>query len=109
MEEKIIEEVISFVKEKTGLKNIHKETNIAAKEHQIFDIDAEFLMESFFEKFNVSYKGFDITQFFYYPHYSWKSIVFLKNFFNESDKESLQPLTINHLAKVVEKGIWFNP
>lgn len=108
-EKRLKNEVLTFIKDKIGLKNIDENTNVGSKEYEIFDLDAEFFMLRFFEEFKINYVNFEITSFFYYPNYSWKNIVFIRKFFNKKNRMDLQPLTIDHLIKVAEKKQWFDP
>ncbi|HRB70455.1 MAG TPA: DUF1493 family protein [Flavobacterium sp.] len=90
------------------IKNIDENTNIASPQYKIFDIDAEYVMEYFFKEFKIEFSNFKIENYFLYPDYSWKSILFIRLFFKQKKPAKLS-LTINHLIKVAEKGEWFDP
>lgn len=83
-------EIIEFFKSSTGLKNINLDTNIASEECEIFDLDAEDLMESFFKKYNIDYSDFVIDKYFIYPDYSWKTLIFFRPFFKKEKYPALQ-------------------
>ncbi|WP_306350837.1 DUF1493 family protein [Flavobacterium sp. '19STA2R22 D10 B1'] len=56
--------IIKFIKDKTGLKDITRFTNIASPQLKIFDLDAEHIMKLFFKEFNVKSAGFIIEDYF---------------------------------------------
>jgi hypothetical protein len=97
--------VISFFKDKTGIKNIDENTNISSPEYGIFDLDAEFIMKLFFKEFNIDDSGFYIEDYFQFPDYTWKNL-FLVHFFFKNDRPIKKELTIKHLSKVAERGSW---
>lgn len=103
------EDVIFFIKDLTGIKKIDENTNIASPDFGIFDIDAEHIMQSFFDKFQIDERNFSIESYFQYPNYSWKDIILIRFFFKKKRYLDKLPLTINHLVEVAQKGYWFNP
>lgn len=106
--ENLKNEIISFIKNKTGIKEIDENTNIASPEYKIFDIDAEYIMQSFFKEFKIDYSNFRIEKYFQYPNYSWKSIVLIRLFFEQEKYPIKLPITIKHLIKVAENKKWFD-
>lgn len=102
-------EIVNFFKSSTGLKNIDINTNIGNKKYKIFDLDAENLMESFFEKYSVNYSNFIVSKYFIYPDYSWRSLIFIRLFFDQVEYPLKPALTIKHLIEVVKKKEWFEP
>jgi len=101
--------VISFFKDKTGLKDINSHTNISSHEYGIFDLDAEFIMNSFFEKFKVDSLNFCVDDYFQYPNYSWRSLVFIRLFFDKVQHPLKPALTIKYLIEVGKRKVWFDP
>ncbi|HEU4496921.1 MAG TPA: DUF1493 family protein [Flavobacterium sp.] len=103
------EETVLFFRSITGLKNINLDSNIASPEFSIFDLDAEHIMRSFFNKFNVKSSGFKTEDYFQYPDYSWKNMIIFRPFFKQKPYPVKSRLTLYHLADVAKKGIWFAP
>ncbi|ANO47695.1 hypothetical protein Pf1_02240 [Flavobacterium columnare] len=101
--------VLDFLIAYTGIKSLKKNSNIASDQYKIFDLDAENLMENFFEKFEINYKGFIIDKYFNYPDYSWRELVFLKPFFKKKVYSERQELLISHLIEVAKRKEWFDP
>lgn len=66
-------EIANFFKSSTGLRNIDLDTNIGREKYKIFDLDAENLMEKFFENYDIDYSNFIVSKYFIYPNYSWRS------------------------------------
>ena len=102
-------EIVNFFKSFTGLSNIDLDTNIGSEKHKIFDLDAENLMETFFKKYHINYSNFIVSKYFIYPDYSWKSLVFIRLFFDKVQYPLKPALTIKHLIEVAKRKEWFDP
>jgi len=102
-------EIIDFFKSFTGLKNIDLDTNLGSERYKIFDLDAESLMETFFDKYNIDYSTFIVSKYFIYPNYSWKNLFFIQLFFDKEEYSSKPELTIKHLIEVAKRKEWFDP
>ncbi|CVK16165.1 Protein of unknown function (DUF1493) [Apibacter mensalis] len=103
--------VILFFQKKTGLNNLNKGINIADPKYGIIELDAESLMLSFFNEFDIDSKDFDLYTYFQdFPNINWKyfinQILKRKKYIYPNNKKCL---TIDHLVKVAEKGEWFKP
>ncbi len=103
MDKTILHRVISFFGRNSKSK-IDEATEIN-NDLEIIGDDAYFMLIDFEKKFNVSLKGISFEDYFLpellfkYTYYKWFS----------PDKLRKKPLTIGHMAKVVEKGYWFEP
>ncbi|WP_347053738.1 DUF1493 family protein [Flavobacterium olei] len=102
-------ELLDFIKSYTGLKNIDLDTNIGHENYKIFDLDAENLMNAFFKKYAIDCSNFNILNYFIYPEYSWKSLIFIRVFFKKVIYPIKAELKVKHLAEVIKKGKWFDP
>ena len=102
-------EIIDFFKLSTALKNINLDTNLGSEKYEIFDLDAEILMESFFKKYDIDYSNFMIDKYFIYPDYSWKSLFFFRAFFKKVEYPVKPALRIKHLIEVAKRKEWFEP
>jgi acyl carrier protein len=103
MSREILQNVIDFFGKNTKIP-IDDKTQI--NNHlQIVGDDAYFIMLDFEKKFNISLNGIDLDDYFLrenaliYWYYKWF----------KPEKLIKKPLTIGHLAEVVEKGRWFEP
>ncbi|WP_189318500.1 DUF1493 family protein [Flavobacterium sp. LM5] len=102
-------EIVNFFKSSTGLRDIGLDTNIGNEKYKIFDLDAENLMETFFKKYNIDYSNFTVSKYFIYPNYSWRSLVFIRLFFDKVEYPLKPALTIKHLIEVAMRKKWFDP
>ncbi|WP_161568413.1 DUF1493 family protein [Flavobacterium cupreum] len=102
-------EIANFFKSTTGLRDIDLNTNIGDEKYKIFDLDAENLMETFFKKYNIDYSNFIVSKYFIYPNYSWRSLVFIRLFFDKVEYPLKPALTIKHLIEVAKRKEWFDP
>ena len=72
---------------------------------EIMGDDAYFILLDFEKQFKVSLDGLNMDDYFVrelmfkYWYYKWL----------KPEKLEKKPLTIEHMAKVVEKGYWFEP
>lgn len=69
--------------------------------------DAYFILLSFEKKFNVSLDGLNFEEYFAPELHLPFQYAYYKLF--KPDKLKRKPLTISHMAEVVEKGYWFEP
>ncbi|MGM5631393.1 DUF1493 family protein [Apibacter raozihei] len=102
--------VILFFFLKTGIKNLNDTTNIADPKFGIIELDAEYLMESYFKNFKIKYNNFNVYNYFQgFPNINWNYFINQIVKRKKYDYPIKPPLTIGHLIKVAEKGEWFEP
>ncbi|WP_369616560.1 DUF1493 family protein [Flavobacterium sp. CFS9] len=107
--EQLETEIVNFFKLSTGIRNIDLDTNIGSERYKIFDLDAENLMQTFFKKYNIDYSNFIVNKYFIYPEYSWRSLIFIRLFFDKVEYPLKPALTIKHLVAVAQRKEWFDP
>jgi len=92
----VLEKIKSFLKEKIGMEKPEKA--IFFENLEISGLDCYTLMEEFGEEFNVDMKPFDSSR------YNMGDAT-INSIFDVRLKRK-KKFGINHLADVVEKGIW---
>lgn len=103
MKEDILKEVIDFYGKYTR-DPLYENTEINNDLELIGD-DADCMLLDFMDRFNINFEGVDLSAYFLpelllkYWYYKWL----------KPEKLKKKPLTIGHMAEVVEKGSWFDP
>jgi hypothetical protein len=71
----------------------------------LFGLDADCVLMDFERKFNINLENVDFSEYIL----DEMGLVYFYYKFFKPDKLVKKPLTVRHLAEVVDKGYWFYP
>ena len=102
MKKYILNNVVAFFERFDSQINEDTEVN---NDLELVGDDADAMLIAFMEKFDINLEGVDFSEYFN-PELIWEYWYF-KWF--KPEKLKKKPLTVSHLAEVIERGFWFEP